>query len=115
MFSLSTCHFTDPHYERQKHRGETTKKKEVHNQTTFLLTTFLPLPVRRVPRSLTVPLLCDGLQSNRYVRENEGGTSKRTIRNNKSVIVGEGKIAHHRFGDVMKRSCGNCYACERFH
>lgn len=49
------------------------KKEEAHNQTTFLLTTFLPLPVHRVPCSLTVPLLCDGLQSNRYVRGNEGG------------------------------------------
>ena len=36
VFSLSTCHFTDPHYERQKHRGEITKKKEdVHYQTTL--------------------------------------------------------------------------------
>lgn len=45
----------------------------------------------------------------------KGGAAKRTIRHNNSVIVGEGKIAHHRIWDVMKQSCGNCYVCERFH
>lgn len=67
VFSLSTCHFTDPRYERQKHRGEITKKEDVYYQTTLFLSLYLTLFLFIISLSLSLflPKQVFKVQSNR--------------------------------------------------